>query len=157
MSDLLRLQNERPENWQDLPESITGIKQRLQEIKDKLGETPKLGLVGMGGIGKTTLSMALFNDIECDYDFTCFVRDVKDIGGPIKNLENAVLENIHHRGRQVVEKGRGLKLKMEGQKLLLVLDAVNSDRDLEIVQNFANKFDIHIESRFVATSRNKEL
>ncbi|CAM6128917.1 unnamed protein product [Calypogeia fissa] len=145
---------ELPANWQDLPELVVGIEQ-MDDIKRKLHETSKLGFVGMGGIGKTTLAMALFNDIVFDYDFTCFIKDVKKIEGSIKNIEDAVLGNIYHRGKQIVEKGRGLK--MRGKTFLLVLDDVDSNRDLDIVRILTSRFGIHKDSRIIATSRNRQL
>ncbi|CAM6087624.1 unnamed protein product [Calypogeia fissa] len=147
--------NELPENWQSLPELVTGMGEVLEELEGDLHATSKLGIVGMGGIGKTTFAMALFNKLEYNYDFTCFITDVKQIEGPIKNVEEAVLENVHYRGQQSV--GPGLRLKMRGKKLLLVLDDVNSERDLEVVRILIDTVGVHKDSRFIATSRNRDI
>ncbi|CAM6128929.1 unnamed protein product [Calypogeia fissa] len=144
-----------PENLQHLPSLVVGIDQVLDDMRLKLDESSTLGFFGMGGIGKTTLAMALFNALVYKYDFTCFLTDVKRIGDTVTSIEEAVLENTHYRGKRIVEKGRGLK--MTGKTFLLVLDDVNSNRHLEVVQFLRNKFGIHKDSRFLATSRNQQL
>ncbi|CAM6128914.1 unnamed protein product [Calypogeia fissa] len=147
--------NGRPENLQHLPSLVVGIVQVLDDMRLKLDESSTLGFFGMGGIGKTTLAMALFNALVYKYDFTCFLTDVKKIGDTVTSIEEAVLENTHYRGKRIVDKGRGLK--MTGKTFLLVLDDVSSNRHLDVVQILRNKFGMHKDSRFLATSRNQHL
>ncbi|CAM6128931.1 unnamed protein product [Calypogeia fissa] len=150
--------NKRPGNFQELPDSLTGVERILEEVKGKLKNTRRLGFHGMGGIGKTTLVMALFNDLERFYDCTCFIKDVKDITGPGQKVLDTVLVSMHYRGKKSTEDTAGLELKMRGKTLLLVLDDVNSERDLNIVAKLIRDIGIDVAgSRFVATSRNKEL
>lgn len=126
----------------------------MEEIIGKLHKNSRLGFVGMGGIGKSTLAMAVFNDLEYQYDFTCFLTKVKEIKGTIEDIKDAVLAKLHYGGK----KGVGLSLSnMTGKKLLLALDDVSSPRDLDIVAILICDFGIHKESRFIATSRNTDL
>ena len=49
----------------------------LARVKDHLKEVNTLGIVGMGGIGKTTLAKAIFDDVKSTYDASCFVGQLK--------------------------------------------------------------------------------
>ncbi|CAM6098506.1 unnamed protein product [Calypogeia fissa] len=147
-SDISRI----PGNFQHLPKSIVGVDHVLEEMKQYLRSAATLGLVGMGGIGKTTLAKALFNDLECYYEYSCFLRDVKS---RTQKVEDLVLENIHFGGKNNTQ-GGGLG-HLSGRLLLLVLDDVASAEDLEILSVLRDDYLIHPDSQVLVTSRDSEL
>ncbi|CAM6109739.1 unnamed protein product [Calypogeia fissa] len=148
-SDISRI----PGNFQHLPNSMVGVADVMEEMKQYLRSAATLGLVGMGGIGKSTLAKALFNDLERYYEYTCFLRDVKN---RTKKVEDLVLENIHFRGKNNTQEGGGLG-RLSGKLLLLVLDDVASAQDLEILSVLRDDYCIHPDSRVLVTSRDSGL
>ncbi|CAM6126068.1 unnamed protein product [Calypogeia fissa] len=141
-----------PENFQHLPKPIVDIDGVLKNVKGKLGTTTSLGFAGMGGIGKTTLAMALFNDLESQYEYTCFV-EVKNVKVSIKM---AILEDLHHWGKKI-PKGECKLSYLRGKQLLLILDDVSSEEDLEMIPTLLDDIAVLKNSHFVATSRDFEL
>ncbi|KAF3508156.1 hypothetical protein F2Q69_00000736 [Brassica cretica] len=81
------------------PTERIGIYSRLLEIENLLCEQPwdirSLGIWGMPGIGKTTLAKALFEQIHCDYDASCFIENFDEAlykAGPQRLLEEQIFK-----------------------------------------------------------------
>lgn len=132
----------RPHNLQRLPEHMTGLDFRMQQVKAKLECCRTLGFVGMGGCGKTTLAKAAFNEFASTFEYTCFARDTKQ-----------AWKDMHCHGKAVGGKDEWFKLR--GKKVLIVLDDISTDGDVEVLLDVAH--DTSPESRFIVTSRDKEL
>ncbi|CAM6097252.1 unnamed protein product [Calypogeia fissa] len=138
------------DSFKHLRKRLFGTEEALREIRGLLrNRVQGLGIVGTGGIGKTTLAMELFDELKGEFDCHCFIRDVKDIKGLV---EDVVLENMHYTNRRPEE--TGLR-SLSDQKLLLVLDDVVLEKDLAIVSVLIDH--VHRDSRFIVTSRDLEL
>jgi ABC-type glutathione transport system ATPase component len=74
--------NENHGNTLDIKGHVVGIKHKLQEVWKRMEVHSIVGLVRMGGIGKTTLSKKLYNCEEKKKQFEkfCFLEDVKSHG-----------------------------------------------------------------------------
>ncbi|CAM6097876.1 unnamed protein product [Calypogeia fissa] len=142
-----------PGNFQHSGKRIIGVDHFVQEVKMKLDEVTRLGLVGMGGVGKTTLAMEIFNAHERHFEYTCFIREVKNVQGTV---EDAVLAGLHRFGNKIELKD-GLR-PLRGKELFLVLDDVASGEHLQIVSILlGDGIMVHEKSRFIATSRDSQL
>ncbi|KAK3416295.1 hypothetical protein EUGRSUZ_H01750 [Eucalyptus grandis] len=124
-------------------EHLIGIHPRLIELNSmlKLGfdeDVRMIGLWGPGGIGKTTLGLALYNNISWQFEGSCFLEDVrKALEGPkdLAALQEQLLSDILPGQRLVVSNVRkGISLmqnNLYGKKVLLVLDNVTDKNQLD--------------------------
>jgi len=90
-----------------------------------------LSIVGMGGLGKTSLAQHVFNDprIEGKFDIKAWVSVLQEFD--VLNVSRAILNTItgstdHSLHQEVVQ--RRLKEKLTGKKFLLILDDVWNER-----------------------------
>lgn len=98
----------RPENFQHLPKRMTDVHIEEEEIVSKLETVTTVGLVGTGGIGKTTLAKAVFNILSPKLDYTCFVSDVKLIKGRQDDVKDELWKRLHFQGRRLEGSATGL-------------------------------------------------
>jgi ABC-type oligopeptide transport system ATPase subunit len=62
---------------------VVGVENNLTKVKQRLKEVRILGLVGMGGIGKTTMANVIFHDLQSTYNASCFAKNLKDKSEPL--------------------------------------------------------------------------
>ena len=137
----------------DLQLRVTGIKEQLTEH----GGSIVLGLYGMGGIGKTTLAKAVYNDLKAEFvDTNCFLsvgRDADD--AKLQELQRQMLKELCGIALEVSHGDSGrqqLELRMGSRRVLLVIDDVWSSAQLDaLLVSFAPG------SRVLVTTRSESL
>ncbi|XP_052113382.1 disease resistance protein RPV1 isoform X4 [Arachis duranensis] len=114
-----------------------GVESRVEEViellKDQQQENPLLlGIWGMGGSGKTTISKAIYNKLFREFEGRCFllnIREVWDQDNGILYLQQQLLSSIFKTTKikvENIESGKSILEKRLGQKkILLVLDDVD--------------------------------
>ena len=107
-----------------------GIEKKVQKIEKHLKDFSIVGLVGMGGAGKSTLSLQTFNSMKKDFVKSCFVdvegEHAQDVSSVLKKLRRELCKCRTEEGDMTDEDLSEIKncLKSESESVLVVLDDV---------------------------------
>ncbi|XP_034676381.1 disease resistance protein RPV1-like [Vitis riparia] len=145
-------------------ENIVGMDFRLEQLKSFINiesnDVRMVGIYGLGGIGKTTISKVIYNNISHQFESSIFLENVRERSNDHssllqlqKELLNGVVKekipdisNVHE-GVNVIRNRFGSK------KVLVILDDVDK---LEQLKFLAGKHDwFGVGSRIIITSRNQ--
>ena len=117
------------------------VQQRVADVKQLLAEhsatgSAVLGLYGMGGIGKTTLAKAVYNELRSEFgDRCCFVEVGKDAVGPqLQRKQHQILVEVCGIRSEVhsVDQGKAELINHMGERrVLLVIDDIWTSSQLD--------------------------
>ncbi|XP_023768828.1 TMV resistance protein N isoform X1 [Lactuca sativa] len=159
----------------DLEKHLFGIESRIDELYPLLDMKARkkvhmVGILGMGGIGKTTVAQALFRRIKHNFEGYSFVKDVRENSYSKKDvcaLQQKILREILKQmapfgkvsvGYPTVDPEYGANMIRERfchKKVLLVLDDVDNDKQLEFLARTHEWFGPG--SRIIITTRDEHL
>ncbi|KAH0660649.1 hypothetical protein KY285_029257 [Solanum tuberosum] len=152
----------------NIPKYPVGIRSRVEEVKSLLkvesGGVHSIGIWGMAGVGKTTVARALFNEISCQFEESCFLPNVRRVlekhgPGGLHHLQQKLLSQILKKHSVCFENfARGDELisqMLRSKKALIVLDDMDDSHQLE---HLAGKCDWFGDgSRVITTTRSFDL
>ncbi|KAH9782051.1 ADP-ribosyl cyclase/cyclic ADP-ribose hydrolase [Citrus sinensis] len=145
--------------FQSKNKGLVGVECPIEEIESllRVGSEGvcKLGIWGIGGIGKTTIAGAVFNKISRHFEGSYFalnVREAEETGG-IKDLQKKLLSELLNDGnmRNIESQLNRLARK----KVLIVFDDVSHRRQIESLIGCLDE--LASGSRVIITTRDKQV
>ncbi|CAN1228903.1 Disease resistance protein L6 [Linum grandiflorum] len=143
-------------------EQLVSIDPYVEKVTQLLNKCVQVvGIVGMGGLGKSTIAMAVRDKVRTKFDHCFFLRNVRETLSEkgIVALQNQLLSAIPgHSGKLVQDASQGIRAirdRVCKQRVLIVLDDI--DERFEFEQILGKLEDFSSESRFIITTRNQRV
>ena len=143
--------------------NIVGMSFHLEKLKSlmntKSNEVCVVGISGIGGIGKTTIAKAIYNDISYEFHGSCFLKNVRERSKDnTLQLQQELLLHGILRGKCLkvsnIEEGlKMIKNCLNSKKVLVVLDDVDALKQLEYLAEEPEWFST--KSIVIITTRDK--
>jgi hypothetical protein len=115
-----------------LPKLVIGLDEAIANVKGKLVDNHMLAVVGMGGIGKTTLVKKLYHQIHADFKKSSFLENVKE--SDIVEVKKKIIMDL--RGLKLEDPTTFLRYFEEcwiEMKVLVVIDDVKETQIIELL------------------------
>ncbi|XP_052292458.1 disease resistance protein RUN1-like isoform X5 [Citrus sinensis] len=145
-------------------EDLVGVRLPMKEIESLLrtGSTNvyKLGIWGIGGIGKTTIAGAIFNKISRHFAGSYFARNVREAEetGRLGDLRQQLLSTLLNDGNVKNFLNTDLNFqsrRLTRKKVLIVFDDVDHPRQIKIL---VGRLDLFASgSRIIITTRDRQV
>nr|PNR42079.1 hypothetical protein PHYPA_016908 [Physcomitrium patens] len=139
-------------------EEVLGRNQCLLQISNLcISKVKALCLVGMGGIGKTTIAKTTLNNVKHMYDASCFIECDESTSDCYQSLCH-ILEQlkVEAKPKDLKESQKMLKLFLSRKRVIIVFDNVINQNQIEDVVPMDDLFSMS-GSTLIVTTQNGEV
>ncbi|XP_044510112.1 disease resistance protein RPV1-like [Mangifera indica] len=148
-------------------EGLVGLESRIEQVKSLLctglsDSRVVVGIWGMGGIGKTTIAEAIFNQISCQFEGRCFIQNVREesekCGGLARLREQVISQVLQERNLSIGIPNMippFIKHRLQCKRVFIILDDVNDSEQLEFLIGGIDRFGPG--SRVIITTRDRQV
>jgi hypothetical protein len=144
-----------------LPRYEVALEDKANVVHNLLQIESIIALVGMGGIGKTTLSKKMYHLFHNQYEKSSFLENVKskDINDVKKKLLQDLCDRKLHKDEDVDEHFDEIKKCMMSKKVLVVVDDVDSTITFDDLQLLFDKdaTNVDCKSNVLVNGRNWQI
>ncbi|CAN0829314.1 Disease resistance protein L6 [Linum grandiflorum] len=152
-------------NYTLVTEELVGIDSHVQEVMRLLNLDSRdekiVGIQGIGGMGKTTIAKAVYDNICTNFNRCCFLENIRELllkNDGIESLQNKFISSILRDDVRVKDASEGVNMIRERvckYKVLVVLDDVDDKFEFDQILGKLGHFSS--ESRFIITTRDKRV
>ena len=155
--------NDKPLRVAKYPVGVNSRAKAIESLLDiKVNDVRMVGIHGLGGIGKSTIAKAVYNNIFKHFEGSCFLENVRENSetndGMIQLQEKLIFDILRGKQLKVVSVARGINMIKEmlhGKRTLLILDDVDKSKQIE---NLLGNYDWFASgSRVLITTRDRHL